>query len=265
MEQVSTGGFTDLDAGKDGAALVKLMEYCAEFSGIQLIRALMCDAIKADYAPGQKVLVGGCGYGEQAYELATHMPEASIVGLDFSEMMLGLARERYNRENISYVQGDLTGLDYDDNQFDIIHIERVLHHIPEAGQAFSEIVRVLKPGGLLAINEPDFSTTHFYPMPERINCLHANLLLPTIASGDFGKYLLTLMRAYDFDIMRHDAIDYLFKDYAIMAEYTQFISLLETVLAEQGRLDLLEQLKQADKQKAMYFNMPSYLGIGRLP
>lgn len=94
---------------------------------------------------GDRALDVCCGQGIITAALANLGVQAT--GVDFSEAMIDLARERV--QNASFQLGDATQLDFDDNHFDAVTIGFGLLHIPDAQKALSEARRVLKPGGRL--------------------------------------------------------------------------------------------------------------------
>ena len=81
------------------------------------------------------------------------MDGAEITCLDYSVDMLDQARERFRKEEISncrLVQGDVGALPFDDASFDIVLTMNGFHAFPDKEKAYSEVNRVLKPGGTLA-------------------------------------------------------------------------------------------------------------------
>ena len=102
---------------------------------------------------GHKVLDLCCGTGDWTLQLADNL-KADITGLDFSENMLAVAREKTeNFGNINLVQGDATDLPYEDNTFDIVTIGFGLRNLPDYQKGIREFYRVLKPGGQLVVLE----------------------------------------------------------------------------------------------------------------
>lgn len=70
-------------------------------------------------------------------------------------------------ELVDYRQGDATNLPFEDNEFDVVWTEHVAMNIPDKHRFYSEIYRVLKPGGTLAIYDVlcGTSTTVLFPVP----------------------------------------------------------------------------------------------------
>lgn len=80
------------------------------------------------------------------------MNGADITGLDYSVDMLDRARERFLKEgirNCRLVQGDVGALPFGDASFDIVLTMNGFHAFPDKEKAWSEVNRVLKPGGTL--------------------------------------------------------------------------------------------------------------------
>ncbi|AOX19103.1 class I SAM-dependent methyltransferase [Kozakia baliensis] len=100
-------------------------------------------------------LVAGCGTGDGAIMLATHMARAErpgeVVCVDRSEHALNIAKARAQaREltNIRFIQASLTDIEsLELGLFDYIDCCGVLHHLPDPRAALSGLVRVLAPGG----------------------------------------------------------------------------------------------------------------------
>ena len=80
------------------------------------------------------------------------MLRADIIGLDYSQDMLKQARVRFREERIGncrLIQGDVGALPFPDASFDIVLSMHGFHAFPDKEKAYSEVFRVLKPGGRL--------------------------------------------------------------------------------------------------------------------
>jgi len=95
---------------------------------------------------GRRVLDVGCGKGRFARLFHQQEPAAEIWGLDISEEML-----RFVPEGIHTRAGSMTELPFDDAFFDAAYATESLEHAVEIEKAVSEICRVVKPGGRIAI------------------------------------------------------------------------------------------------------------------
>ena len=95
---------------------------------------------------GKRVLDVGCGKGRFARVLRDREPAAEIWGLDISEEML-----RFVPEGIPTRAGSMTALPFESDFFDGAYATESLEHAVEIERAVSEICRVVKPGGRIAI------------------------------------------------------------------------------------------------------------------
>jgi phosphatidylethanolamine/phosphatidyl-N-methylethanolamine N-methyltransferase len=105
--------------------------------------------------PDNRVLEVGVGTG---IALDAYPPYAHIVAIDPSLDMLKHAAARVKENNWGHIelrQGDALNLDFPDNSFDYVTSFHVLTVVPDPYRMMSEMVRVCKPGGRIAI------TTHF--------------------------------------------------------------------------------------------------------
>ena len=101
----------------------------------------------ADLPAGSRVMDFGCGTGILFPELAAR--GYWIVGIDLSLDMLRAGGES---PFVSRVCGDGCFLPFAGASFDAVFCRGSIHHVPDRRQAFQEIVRVLKPGGLSLIH-----------------------------------------------------------------------------------------------------------------
>jgi len=77
--------------------------------------------------------------------LADHF--GTVHGIDIDEPAMTFAQTQFNKLNLQFAAGDAMQLDYEDCRFDVVVCSHVYEHVPDAGRMFTEISRVLKPGG----------------------------------------------------------------------------------------------------------------------
>jgi SAM-dependent methyltransferase len=82
-----------------------------------------------------------------------------IVGIEISPSGVQVANQRAKEKGVNFTArvGDLENLPFEDNIFDICFCGWVLHHFPDINASVSELARVLKPGGMIAMAEPNES------------------------------------------------------------------------------------------------------------
>jgi ArsR family transcriptional regulator len=92
----------------------------------------------------------GCGTGQVSAALAPFV--ARVIAVDGSPAMLQAARKRlHGSGNVDLRRGDVEALPIDDGRLDAATLMLVAHHVAEPEKAFSEVARVLKPGGRFII------------------------------------------------------------------------------------------------------------------
>ena len=115
------------------------------------ISKYILDKIPKDFSG--KILDVPAGTARFTFEKYAALPLAEIICLDYSEDMLNQARarfEKHNLTNVQCIQGDVSNLPFEDETFDILVSMNGIHAFPNKKQAFSEIFRVLKKGGIFS-------------------------------------------------------------------------------------------------------------------
>jgi ubiquinone/menaquinone biosynthesis C-methylase UbiE len=103
-----------------------------------------------ELSEGDKVLDVACGPGNFTRAFAAE-DEGLVVGIDASSAMLARAVHETRAENVAYVRGDASAMPFSDGSFDGICCFAALYLIEEPFDAIDEIVRVLAPGGRVAL------------------------------------------------------------------------------------------------------------------
>lgn len=110
---------------------------------------------------GETVLDAGCGTGGDAIQLARVVgPTGRVLGVDISATMITEAARRAAGLGlpVTFEIGDAQDLRFDDHTFDACRSERMLMHVPDAPRALTELVRVTRPGGRVAVFDFDWDT-----------------------------------------------------------------------------------------------------------
>lgn len=130
---------------------------------------LTVDFDRLGVSPGEAVLDMGCGAGRHSYEMYRRGARVTAFDLDQEElggvatMLAAMELEGEAPEGASArtVQGTALAMPFADGEFDRVVASEVLEHIPEVDAAVGELVRVLRPGGTMAVTVPRW-------LPERI-------------------------------------------------------------------------------------------------
>ena len=138
----------------------------------------------------------GCGPGNITLDLATLVPDGEVIGLDLAQEIVDQAETaRLSAEvaNVTFRVGDVYALDFDDDRFDVIHAHQVLQHLSEPVGALSEMRRVAKPGGIVAVRDADypaFAWAPAEPLLDRWLDIYMGVTARNHARADAGRLLL---------------------------------------------------------------------------
>ncbi|HEY2590816.1 MAG TPA: class I SAM-dependent methyltransferase, partial [Steroidobacteraceae bacterium] len=108
----------------------------------------------ADLARGLDVIDAGCGTGYGS-EIIAAAGARRVVGVDISHEAIDYARSSSSHAAIEFHVGGLHELPFEDASFDLAVCFEVIEHVEEQARAISELRRVLKPAGVLAISSPN--------------------------------------------------------------------------------------------------------------
>jgi SAM-dependent methyltransferase len=123
---------------------------------------LTVDFARFPVGPGDRVLDMGCGAGRHAFALYRRGADVVALDMDAAElkdvagMFQALVAEGEAPQDATAgaVRGTAYALPFPDASFDRVVAAEVLEHLPEDTRAMSELFRVLKPGGLMAVTVP---------------------------------------------------------------------------------------------------------------
>src|SRR3954449_504219 len=103
-------------------------------------------------SPGDRALDVATGTGDLAIELARRVgTEGEVVGSDFSERMLELARKK--APGLRFEHGNALALPYDDDEFDASTVGFGARNFSDLPQGLREMARVVRPGGRVVVLE----------------------------------------------------------------------------------------------------------------
>ena len=118
------------------------------------------------------------GTGDVALALSKRYPQAEIIGVDISEKMLEIGRQKVAKqqlsEKIDLRTGDSENLPLKDNSFDAVTVAFGVRNFENLSQGLAEIHRVIRPGGRLVVLE--FSRPKVFPFKQLYNFYFRNIL-----------------------------------------------------------------------------------------
>ncbi|TVZ53212.1 bifunctional demethylmenaquinone methyltransferase/2-methoxy-6-polyprenyl-1,4-benzoquinol methylase UbiE [Dokdonia sp. Hel_I_53] len=146
----------------------------------------------ADTDP-ESILDIATGTGDLIINMAS-TDATKLVGLDISEGMLSVGRKKIKAKNldsrIEMIQADSEEMPFDDNSFDAVTVAFGVRNFENLEKGLSEILRVLKPGGVFIILETSVPTRT--PFKQGYN-FHSKVILPAV-----GKLFSKDKKAYGY-------------------------------------------------------------------
>lgn len=108
-----------------------------------------------DAEKGSKILDVATGTGQQAFAFAKKGYE--VVGIDLSEAMLNVAKEKNKYTNAKFQVADATNLPFEDNSFDVSSVSFALHEMPLSirENVLKEMIRVTRQKGIIVVVDYD--------------------------------------------------------------------------------------------------------------
>jgi SAM-dependent methyltransferase len=184
----------DYSLGVDDAERARLLAQCA----IHRTEAgLLLDRIGV--RPGDRALDLGCGPLGVLDLLAERIgPGGRVVGLDREARYLAIARQELDVRGLGAVElcaGDATATDLPAGSFDLVHERLVLNNVPDPEAVITEMARLTRPGGHVALQDVDWMT--WTCLPEHADWDRLLDVAGRSWSGDvrIGRRLAALLRA----------------------------------------------------------------------
>lgn len=152
--------------------------------------------------PGMQVLDVGCGLGEDLPALAERVGgDGLVVGVDHDQDRFQAAHAAHKeRGNVRVVISSAEHLPFAHRSFDGVRADRLLQYVPEPEVAVAEMWRVLRPGGMVTLIEPDWQAIALFPASptggDDDHTLHT-ILQKTCVHPLIGRRLYSLLNQSD--------------------------------------------------------------------
>jgi ubiquinone/menaquinone biosynthesis C-methylase UbiE len=135
---------------KEGQAYERWMGRWSRLTGRQFLDWLQIP-------PRQRWLDVGCGTGALTEAILSGCDPELVVAFDSSEQQLAYARSRIDDKRLAFRIGDAISIDAKRNSFDVAASALVLNFIPDQRKAMTEMIKVVRPGGVVAVYVWDFA------------------------------------------------------------------------------------------------------------
>jgi 2-polyprenyl-3-methyl-5-hydroxy-6-metoxy-1,4-benzoquinol methylase len=168
-----------LRGGREGRERLRLLARVMNPASIALLD-------RVGLRPGMHCLDFGCGGGDMTIEIARRAgPSGRVVGWDFDPVKIALADAEIRAqgvERISFQQIDIRNVTVRP-EFDLVYSRFLLSHLSDSPRAIATMKQALRPGGLLVLEDVDFSGHFAHP---RSAALDRYVELYTLAARQAG-------------------------------------------------------------------------------
>jgi ubiquinone/menaquinone biosynthesis C-methylase UbiE len=183
-------GFADVDSAENAASYSACLSLLDSLPYFQEYKRKTYELL--ELGPFARVLDAGCGLGDDVFRMAELIgPRGFVAGLDSSARLIEKARSdpRSRILPVEFHVGDLRQLPFAAESFTHCRIDRVLQHVREPQAAISELIRVLKPGGLLLAYDNDWGTFSITSQDKRVTRILENAWCDSFANSWIGREL----------------------------------------------------------------------------
>ncbi|WP_432557993.1 class I SAM-dependent methyltransferase [Granulicoccus sp. GXG6511] len=133
--------------------------------------------------PDMALLDIGAGPGTITQDLASRV--GRVVATEIDEETLAKTRAGVPAPNVTFAVADVHDLEFPDGMFEVVHAHQVIQHVADPVGALSEMRRVCRPEGFIAVRDVDYSAISVHPWtPPLVEWLE---LYRTLARADGGE------------------------------------------------------------------------------
>jgi ubiquinone/menaquinone biosynthesis C-methylase UbiE len=185
---------------------------------------------------GFRVLDVGSGLGQFTYQMSQAIGEGGFcLGIERDTNQISVAKKNHVAANLEFRQGDALHLPLTPTEwetFDIVHTRFLLEHLPNPSKAVSEMVKALRPGGRIILEDDEHEAVILFPEPTGFKELWAAYVQSYIEVGNdpfIGRKLTKLLVDQGIKDIHNDVV--FFGDCAGTETFHLFTSNLIEVIA----------------------------------
>ncbi|MGC4814379.1 methyltransferase domain-containing protein [Micromonospora sp. DT228] len=168
-----------------------------------------------DLSPGHAVVDIGCGPGTDLGRLADAVGETgTVIGVDREPRMVAEARRRFaDRPTVEVRAGDVHHLPLAATSVDRARTDRVLQHVDDPAAAITQVRRVLRPGGVFGMAEPDWDSLVVAEEDVEASRRFSRFVAGRVRNPTVGREVARLSTVAGFEIRSVEAFPVVFRDF----------------------------------------------------
>lgn len=156
----------------------------------------------AGIKPGMRVADLGCGAGKTTSVLHRMVgPDGETVGIDIAENRIEHARRTYAGQGITFARRDILAPLEDLGAFDFIWVRFVLeYHLADSFDIVRNIIRILKPGGILCLIDLDHNCLNHFGLSDRLKSTLEGIMKSLREKAGFDPYVGRKIYSFLYDL-----------------------------------------------------------------
>jgi ubiquinone/menaquinone biosynthesis C-methylase UbiE len=220
--------------------------------------------------PGESVVDVGSGPGFLAAEMAAEVgPTGRVSGIDISEQMLAMARQRCSKLGtaapVDFQFGDATKLPFPDESFNVAVSTQVFEYVADVDAALGEVRRVLRPGGRILVVDTDWDSIVWHGADPVLTAAVLAAWAEHLVDPHLPRTFAQRMHSHGFRVQVRDAYvvlnpmyDHDTYSYGLIGLIKSFVPGRQGITEEQVEA-WSEQLHRAGDQGSYFFSLNRYL------
>lgn len=221
--------------------------------------------------PGERVLDVGAGTGQQTFAIAGIVgASGSVRGIDRSESMIAIARERCSQQRgVTFQLADAVELPFKNDSFDVAVCTQIYEYVADIETALSELRRVLRPGGRALILDTDWDSLVWHTTDRTRMCRVLNAWDDHLADPHLPATLLPVLRRVGFQAVETHLFPVLNTECSEDTYSFWLIQFIESFLAGRANFTAADcaawagELRQLNEHGSYFFSLNRYIFLIR--